>query len=198
MAKKSEKTLIKEYNKLATTLDKRQQRLEQISGQKNFKHVKEWAYKKINKVMKSWFGEKAKGFRRKPPVTDDGKVDRDLLSKRIKEMKRLMKYPSGTKRGIVTIYKKRADTLNRNHGTDFKWEDLADFFESSDFEKNQKDYGSDTYVSAIGVLQENEKQIIKAIKEKKDLNFNIDDDKVEEAVSGLLSKYGKKFTDLYK
>ena len=198
MAKKSEKTLIKEYNKLASALDKRQQRLDQLSGQKNFKHVKDWAYKKVQKLMRSWFGEKAKSFRRKPPLTEEGKVDTGLLGKRIKEMERLMHLPSGTKRGIVGIYKKRAETLNENYGTNFKWNDLADFFESGDYEKNRKDYGSDTYTFAIGILQENEKQILEDLKEKKKTNLNIKDDKVEEAVEGLLSKYGKKFTDLYK
>ena len=194
---KSEKSLIKKYNKLASAIDKRQERLKKLSGQKNFKNVMDWAYAKAQKLMKSWFGEKAKSFRRKPPMKD-GKVDTDLLGKRIKDMERIMKLPSGTKSGIVGIYKKRAETLNQNYGTSFKWDDLADFFENGDFEKNRKNYGSDTYTTAIGVLQENEKQILDDIKKKKETNLNIKDEKVRETVEDIISNYGKKFTDLYK
>ena len=198
MAKKSAQDLIKEYNRLATAIDKRQERLRNLSKQKGFEHVKEWAYAKTNRILRTWFGPDAKSFRRKPPMKN-GKVDTKLLTRRIKEMQGIMKLKSGTKRGILDVYKKRADTLNTNHpGANFKWTDLADLFESGEYEKNSERYGSDTYVTAVGILKENEKDILKALKKKKDVNLHIEDEKVSEAVDNLLSKYGKKFTDLYK
>ena len=197
MAKKSAQDLIKEYNRLATAIDKRQERLRNLSKQKSFEHVKEWAYAKAEKLVRSWYGPDAKSFRRKPPMKN-GKVDTGLLTRRIKEMQDIMQLKSGTKTGILKTYKQRANTLNDKYGTDFKWTDLADFFESGEFEKNRKDYGSDTYTTAIGVLQENEKEILKAIKQKKDMNLKIEDEKVKETVEDIISRYGKKFTDLYK
>ena len=59
-------------------------------------------------------------------------------------------------------------------------------------------YGSKTYTMAVGVMQENEKNLVKAIKQKEKIDIKVKDEKVKEAFQDLLNKYGLDFKHLYK
>lgn len=59
---------------------------------------------------------------------------------------------TSTKGGIIATYKKRADTFNKNFGTNFSWQDLANYFESGAFARNRENYGSDQALYLIGAL----------------------------------------------
>ena len=188
-------SLLKEYRSLAKKADQRLVRLEQLAQLPNFKSVLSYAYQKAMKNIKKWGGETAKRFNIKPPSTV-----KELRAKK-RDIEDFLRKVTSTKRGILSVYKKRANTLNTKYGTDFTWEDIGTFFESPEFEKYGNDetgFGSKTYVKAVGVMQQNEKNLIKALKKKKPINLEIKDDKVREAFDSLINTYGVDFTQLYK
>ena len=92
------------------------------------------------------------------------------MREKINDMIRFINAPTSTKQGIVNVYKKRADTLNKNWGTNFSWEDMAAYFESGQAKKWDEALGYQTALKTIAVLQKNKKKIIKGIENAKEQN----------------------------
>lgn len=192
LSRKSKKTLEEEFYRLSGTAQSRMRELQKwVKKEPQYKNVLDWGYRLGRKAIARMYGENAKSFRRKAPT------DKNTLIKNISEIEKFLSLPTTTKTGVIDIYKKRADTLNKNWGTNFSWEDLAVFFEGTGYEQNERVYGSDVYLLAIGEIQKNEEDIIKAIKQKRDTNLNIKDEAVKEAVDNLINEYGIKVVDLY-
>ena len=184
-------SLVKEYRRLAKRADQRLVRLENLSGNKGFKNVLSWAYQKAMKSIKQWSGQDAVRFNTKPPSKTSS------LRAKIRDIEQFLGMRSSTKKGIMTSYKKRAETLNKNNGTTFTWEDVGKFFESGEWEKMEKEYGSKTAIMAVGEIQNNEDAIIEAIEAHRDANLKIENKKVKSTVNDLISKYGLGVVDLY-
>lgn len=184
-------SLLKQYRKLAKRADQRLVRLEQLSGKAGFKNVLSWAYGKAMKSIRQWSGETASRFNTKPPEKISS------LRAKIRDIQDFLSMKTSEKRKILGIYKKRADTLNKNYGTSFTWEDAGKFFESAEWEKMEQEYGSKTAVMAVGQIQRNEDAIVEAIEANRDVNLKIDNKKVKRTVEDLISKYGIGVTDLY-
>ena len=190
--RRSKARLTEEFYQLSGTAYSRMKELEKwVKKEPEYKDVLQWGYRLGKKAIQRMYGENAKSFRRKAPA------DKETLIKNISEMEKFLSLKTTTKTGVINVFKKRADTLNKNWGTDFSWQDLATFFESSNYEKNERAYGSDVYLLAIGQIQQNEPEIINAIKQKRDINLNIEDGAVSDAIEELINKYGIKVVDLY-
>lgn len=188
---KEYKRLFAEYKKLAKRADQRLVRLEKLSNQAGFEHVTEWAYRKAQKNIQYWSGENATRFNVKPPN------DIQLLKAKMRDIQEFLAYKTSTKKGILEVYKKRADTLNKKYGTDFTWEDLANYFERKTHEKLDKEYGSKTMLKAIGQIQANEDKIISDIKSGRNVDLKISNKKVNQVVNDLVASYGVNVVDLY-
>lgn len=186
--------LLKQHRKLARKADDRLRSLEKMAKLPGFKSVKEYAYKKAMKSIRYWSGENANRFSRKEPKR------LDQLRAKIKDIERFLSFDSSLPSKIRMIYKKRADTINAKYGTSFKWETMGKFFESPEFQiyASEDGFGSDTYMYAIGELENNEKYILNQMKKNKPINLDIKDSAVNDAVSKLLEVHGKNFTKLYK
>ena len=183
--------LLKQYRSLAKKADQRLLRLERLSKEPGFKNVLSWAYQKAMKSIRQWSGEAASRFNVKPPTKTTS------LRAKIRDIEDFLHMKTSEKRKIVKIYKKRADTLNKNNGTNFTWEDVGKFFESGEWEKMEKEYGSKTAIMAVGEIQKNEDAIIEAIEAHRDANLKIENKKVKSTVNDLISKYGLGVVDLY-
>lgn len=200
MAKKNKSeydSLLKQYKKLAKRADQRLVRLEDMSQKAGFRNVLKYAYKHAMRAIQAWSGEGAKRFNTKAP----SRIDQ--LRSKIRDIESFLSKASSRTGGIRSVYKKRAQTINKRFGTNFSWEDLGKFFESPEFEKygtedSRNGFGSDTYMLAIGVMQDNEKDLVKALKENRPINIDIENDKVREAVDSLLDEYVIDFKKLYK
>lgn len=192
LARKGTRALTKEFERLSGTAQSRMRELEKwVSKDPNYKSVLDWGYRLGKKAIAIMYGENAKGFRHKAPT------DKDTLIKNISEIEKFLAMPTTTKTGVIDIYERRANKLNKDYGTNFSWEDLATFFEGTGFEKNERAFGSDVYLYAIGEIQKNEKEIIEAIQQKSKINLNIEDEAVKETVENLINEYGIKVVDLY-
>ncbi len=183
--------LQKEYKKLAKRADQRLNRLESLSKQKGYENVLSWGYRKAMKDIKYWAGEKAKRFNTKAPN------NMNLLKAKIRDIQEFLSSATSTKRGITQVYKKRAETINEKYGTNFKWQDLANYFDRKTNEKLDMEYGSKTMLMAVGEIQSNEKQIIKSIRSGADIDLNIENRRVANVVGELINKYGLGVVDLY-
>lgn len=143
-------TLNELYTRLAKVSDQRLLRLEELSKQEGFKTAKEWAYRRavkdISKYREVGPGEKPR-FNTKPPENDAA------MKAKIRDMQTFLSSPTSTKAGIVSVYKKRADTINEKYGTSWTWEDVAKYFLKAQNEKYDKIASSNVILVAIGKIQ---------------------------------------------
>lgn len=172
---KPDETLVQYYLRLAKTADQRMVRLEKASEQKFFHVATEWAYAKATRDILKWIppGDNKSTklrFNTKPPEGED------LIAK-INDIKSFLSSPTSTKQGIINVYKKRADTVNKRYKTKFTWQQLAKYYESGQAELWDAKFGSKTALRTIGVMQRNKKKIKDAITkaDKKDVRINAKD-----------------------
>lgn len=172
---KPDETMVQYYRRLAKTADQRMVRLEKASQEPYFKVATEWAYAKATKDILKWIppGDNKSTklrFNIKPPEGED------LIAK-INDIKSFLSSPTSSKQGIINVYKKRADTVNKNYGTNFTWKQLAKYYDSGQAELWDAKFGSKTALLTIASLQKNKKKIVKAIKEadRKDIRIDSND-----------------------
>lgn len=177
--------LLKVYKTLAKSADQRLVRLEQYSNEENFKTAIKWSYARAQKDIKSWGGADATRFNIKPPKSAAA------LRARIEDIKTFMKSVTSTKKGIISIYKKKAETFNKNYGTNFTWEELGAFFESSAADALKDEIlDSSTMASVIATIKVNGKKTAQQIKDAAKVDIKAPDSMVEDLVHDALEKYG--------
>lgn len=172
--------LKKEYKQLAKRADQRLVRLEKLSQEPGFEAVTKYAYAKAMRDIKHWSGEEGKRFNRNMP-----KRIRSIEAA-IQDMKQFLDAPTSAKTGIIKTYKQKADTINEKYGTNFTWQDLANYYNSGLADKLNSEYGSKTALIVMGVIQKQEKDVVDAIRKSKDVIEVVDDDIVNEAIHKAL------------
>lgn len=173
----------KYYRRLAKVADQRLVRIEELSKKPEFKKVKKYGYSvALYDIQK--YNKGGKRFNTKPPVNDQGQIVEERLKEKIQDIKRFLELPTSTKVGIVEVYKKRADTINERYGTNFTWQELADFFNKAYNDKISKYVaGSKTALYAIGTIQKTEDKLIAGI--KSNTSITADDVNIDAAISLL-------------
>lgn len=152
------------YKRLAKVADQRLVRLEQLSGQENFKGVEKFAYAKAQKALDVWGGSR---FNTKMPETPN------LRNEKIADIINFLQSPTSTKAGITDVYKRRASTMKKKYGLDMSWQEMGKVMEAF---SDDSTGGSATKVKAIGVIKQIDKYGIEAAKKR---NPNLDDDIVK-------------------
>lgn len=190
MAKSEEyKALEREYRRLASKADARLRALESYQHDKNYKPAIKWAYARAQKDIEKWGGNKR--FNTAPPSNINS------LKAKIADINTFIDAPTSTKRGITSVYKQRAETLNKNYGTNYTWRDMATFFESETYNNAGKFMGSTSIQRAIAKIQENPKDIIRRVKESGEKVARIDDDLIKnQAINDLIKVHGLTEEDL--
>ncbi len=197
MAKQSYDDLVKEYRKLAKRADQRLVRLEKLSGQKNFKKVKQWAYKNAVTDALLWGANPDKPrFNIAPPTDKNGKPSPSMLQAKIRDIQNFMEKPTSTKAGIIKIYQKKADTLNKKYekyGLNLSWSDIGDFFESKLYKKLAGSYTSGTRIKAIATIKVNEAEVLQDFEKHKASHIKTEDDDmiINDAIKRMTSYYKK-------
>ena len=172
--------LVKIYRTLAKSADQRLVRLEAYQHDKNFKTATKWAYARAMHDISLWSGQEANRFNTAPPASKT-----DLLSK-IQDIKHFLESPTSTKKGILDVYKKRADTINKKYKTNLTWKDLAQYFDSAANDKLDAKYGSKTAIKIFAEIKKHQKEILKDIDEKKDIHIKVEDEVLEDALNDAL------------
>ena len=181
--------LVKEYRKLAKRADQRLVRLEKLSTQKDFKQVKQWAYKNAVTDALEWGANPSKPrFNIAPPKSTIS------LKAKIQDIKNFLEKPTSTRSGIIDVYEQKAQTLNekyKEYGLNLNWSDVGTFFESSLYKKLSKKYSSGTVIRAIATIKKNESKVIKDFDQHKASHIKTEDDDmiINDAISRMTSYY---------
>lgn len=154
----------KEYNRLAKKADARLRALESYQHEKNFRTATKWAYAKAMRDIKSWGGNKR--FQTSAKNLSDTE-----LKMKIKDIENFLESPTSTKRGIINTYKKRVETLNKNLGTNYTWDEFAKFIKSDTYKKMDNLFGSNTIFSVVGKTKNMSKEKVDKMLEKSN-NFS--------------------------
>lgn len=186
--------LISEYIKLAKRANKRLYNLEKLSKEKGFESVTKWGYRN------ALYDIQQRGGDRRYKLKIDKNINMKTLSAMRNEVYKFLNYPTSTKRGIVALYKEKTETFNKDYGTNWKWQDMANYFENGGKELFEEKFSSSTSLEVLGVFQKNKKGI-KKIKEKID-KFNNDNKKTDKLLDtfiknmkGNTDKEGNKIID---
>lgn len=154
------------YVRLAKQADQRLVRLEQLSKQKGFEAVTSYSYATAMNDLKN-FGQTRFNAKIPDPTTEEGAF---LFREKLAAVKEFLKAPSSTKSGIKSVYQDKVDTMNQRYGTNFTWEDMADFFNTGYAQKLFNELkASKTVMKAIGIIQHN----LKEVKEGTNANLNL-------------------------
>lgn len=161
------------YHRLAKVADQRLVRLEELAGMREgkpgkpgYEKVTSYAYDRAMRDLEIYGG--GKRFNTKPPLNADGTVDNRLLSEKLADIRAFLSSVTSTKQGITQVFEERAKTINDKFGTNFTWNDLADFYRSGDAQKkiNKKIVNSDLLLRAIGLIQRADEEVVKDLKGK--------------------------------
>ena len=183
-----------EYRQKAKKADQRLVRLEALSHEKHFEGVLEFAYKGAIRDIQSWGGDRR--FNTAPPV----KLTE--LRAKISDIEKFIEKPTSVKKGVVSIYKKRADTINKRYGNEFgvefTWEDIANYYEDKKSQREAVKLSSKTEIRALAVLKR--MSIDKEINEIQDTKEKIQrvtgKDKILAKEVEMLTKQGKDYNNL--
>lgn len=190
VSQRAGETLEHLYRRLAKTADQRLVRLERLAEKPGFKPAKQWAYARAQRDIEKWSGAGSSRFNTKPPT------NQMQLRAKINDIREFLLSPTSTKQGIVDTYKKRADTINERYGTDFTWDELADFFNDKKNEKMSQFGASKTVLRAIGRIQNapDATQWQRISRQKKNQPTIIQDDVIlDQTVKKLLRSKDFKF-----
>lgn len=171
------------YVRLAKQADQRLVRLEKLSEEKGYEAVTSYAYATAMNDLKN-FGQTRFNAKVPDPSTEEGAY---LFREKLAAVKEFLRAPSSTKSGIKSVYADKVNTINERYGTDFTWEDMADFFNTGYAQKLFNELkASKTIMKAIGVIQHN----LKEIKEGIDGNLNLNgvDEPTKEMVIRILRR----------
>lgn len=181
-----------EYVKLAKRADQRLVRLEQLEAKPGFENVTKYAYAWAQKNLQRWSG-KPEGSRFNAAIPSDIKS----LEAKLHIVKQFLDMQTSTKGGILKTYKKRADALNKKYGTNFTWQDLSKYFNSSIAERAAAKFGSKTALRVIGQMQKKSDEVINAIKSKSENTVMVSGTKnVKKKVTEFLQENGLELLDL--
>lgn len=193
MSKQSRKTStyqreLEYYNKIAKKADRRLRELERFSRYDEYKSILNYAYRTAVRDIESWTPpstkQKAPRWQRNTPT------DTRTLKAKIADIEKFLKKKTGTVTGVKQVYIKRADTINKKYGTNFTWQQLANYFETGLAEKTSDKYGSKTMLKAIGVMQKSKDEVIDIIKNKSENHLQVSNIAVKNTVNSLLKEYG--------
>lgn len=203
MATEMYKQLMIEYRKLAKRADQRLVRIERYAGKKEpikgesavkgMEKITSYAYRVAIHDISKWSGADAKRFNTNPPNTTAE------LKAKIRDIRKFLESETSTLRGVKNTYIKRVQTINEKYGTDFTWEQFAEFTQSKLFEKLDSRFYLGNVFTAIGVIQDNKKDIVNAMKNREMVHIQTEDDDliVEDTVNEILKDYGKEVKKLF-
>lgn len=201
-----ERKLMAEYRRLAKRADQRLVRLEKYEKEKGFESITQYAYRVAMKDISTYTGKgTTKGrFNTKPPMktnkrTGEKSLNVTRLEDKIADIKKFLQSPSSTKKGVLDIYKKRADSLNKSsifgdQQADFTWQEWANFWEKvgNKYYDENVDYNTGAKVL---YLEKKHKLNQNTLKKLRDVDFEKVDFDNEKEVKKV---FGQKLSELYR
>ena len=141
-----------------------------------------WAYSKAQEDIKHWSGEHAERFNTKPPD------DPEQLIAKINDIRSFLAKPTSSKAGIIAVYQKKADTINKKFGAGFTWQTFASYYENENNKNWDSLLGSGTALETIGELKKHKKEVLEELKkeDRKSRHVKVDDEMLQKTVDTSL------------
>lgn len=155
-----------EYRSMVSTANRRMKDIEKLSQNEDFKHVKQWAYKRAQKDIHR-FNRKGEEHRTKYFSKDVRNLSNTQIQARMKAVELFLKSPTSTYSGIKEHYIKQADKFNKKFGTTFTWEQFAHFFQSGLAEKLEG-YGYNLAFTTLGEVMKRDEDIKQGLAKSND------------------------------
>lgn len=188
--------LLKEYKVLAKKADRRLRELEKISHDEQWKDATRFAYARAMKDIEHRFGEGETRFDKKLPAS----TKKLGVIAAIKDVERFLEMPSSTKTGLISGYRKRADTLNAKYGFTGKekltWKDIAVLFQDSSWDTLTSKMTSGQVWKQIAKRKKEEAAIRKSLKKAVDKNQIVGSDEVMKSIIDNLKSNELDIKDL--
>lgn len=186
------------FRSLAKVADQRMVRLERLAMQDNYKGVLSYAYQSAQYDIKALSGNpNATRFNIALKKNKDGTVNQAMLHAKINAVRRFLEAPTSMKKTILQSYQKRADTINKQFGTNISWQQMGRLFESKAYETMRgKHYASDVILKAIGKMQKKPKK--QDIQKGIDQNVRVKEDAVVNEVMNKIAQEGLTLNDFIK
>ena len=177
----------REYMKLAHRADQRLLRLERLQNEAYYSGVTDYAYKSAMRNITD-LGGPSNRFR-SIKITSE-----DELMKAKASVTQFLGAPSSTKKGITSVYKKRAASLNAtmrqqdSEWQDMTWQELADAWDYIESAKGAKRGYNSTLKGFNKISRKMTPDVAKELKQGASVVKRIADNKVEEKIIGELLK----------
>lgn len=169
------------YKSLAKKADERLRQLERMAEREEYKGVKSYAYKKAMRDIRKMRGAGATRFGEAKP-----KNLRQLKARQAK-IENFLAAPSSEVSKIKEIYEKRVESLNNSQGTNFTYEDYANYWENVNSGKII--YSRDS-LRAMSVINDENRIHEKLVEEINKANENIKNDVTDLEINKRMKELG--------
>lgn len=182
------------YRTLAKSADQRLVRLEKYVKEEGYGSALQWAYRRAERDIRAWGGEKATRWNIKAPDSIAG------LKAKIEDIKTFLEAESSTKKGIAAINERRVNTINEKYGTNFSPNELKNFMGSNLWKEmsDESSYGSKNAFRIIGTVQKNKKKLIDGVKRANEIDLQVPDEMVETLTQNAIAEHGKELVKFLK
>ena len=188
------KVLQKEYKALAKRADQRLVRLEKLVNDPLYANVDKFAYARAKKDIEHIFGAGANRFNKK--------LDNyNSLVGAINDVNTFLASPTSTKKGINKTYLNKANAANKQFGTNFTWQDYANYYQSGTADKLTSKMTYREALKKIGKMQNNKKlikDITAEIQKVKGTNYKVSTSEINEAIYDRLEEQKLTISSLSK
>lgn len=173
------------YKRLATTADKRMQRLEKLSETETYKDVLNWSYRTAQRDIKKWSGENHRRFLTKAPENPE-----KLLAK-VSDIQKFLEAPTSSKASIDKFTKKALNTINEKYGDGYEFtsSDLHRLYQRGNATAWSSKLGSKTALKVIANIKKMSRstayKLQKEIKAGRDIDIDTGDTEVDEAIEKI-------------
>lgn len=174
------------YKRLATTADKRMQRLEKLSETETYKDVLNWSYRTAQRDIKKWSGENHRRFLTKAPE------DPEKLLAKVSDIQKFLEAPTSSKATIDKFTKKALKTINEKYGNGYEFTsgDLHRLYQRGKAAAWSSKLGSQTAIMVIATIKKMSRssayKLQKELKAGKDVDIDAPDAEIAEAVKKAL------------
>lgn len=185
------------YKRLATTADKRMQRLEALAQREMYKDVLNWSYRVAVQDIKKWSGENHSRWLTKPPE------DPEKLLAKVSDLQKFLEAPTSSKASIDKFTKKALRTITAKYGDGYEFtsSDLHRLYQRGNATAWNSKFGSKTALKVIATIKKMSRssayKLKKAIKEGKEVDIDAADSEVADAVKTALKDDNLKINQLY-
>lgn len=197
--KLSGEELIKQYAKEAKAADRRLRSIEAASYNPKFEGIKKYAYAKAVRDIEERFGSVKPGERARFDKKTIKNKSEDDIRKALADVRDFMQKPSSSPAALKQVYIQRVQTINAHYGTNFKWQEFADFVSDERFKTLVSGYGSDTFFTKVGQQMKPARKVVNEMNKNKNRVIRSDNDAdINKLILDSLEAESISITDLPK